>query len=154
MPPFVKAAAFSTQARTPWATSEHCLPHMSQHDMPLAMILLVTEMSGRLSLIAPAMLATMEAYVITGDASVYRVQRPTRLDSPAHRDDYALPLMQRVTVRETLDAVGGDPPPVAAHDAPWHEPDRRSRSRQAQSPPRPVLARRGAPGATPASAQH
>jgi CIC family chloride channel protein len=83
---------------------------------PLAMILLVTEMSGELSLIAPAMLATMVAYVITGDASVYRAQRPTRLDSPAHRDDYALPLMQRVSVRETLDAVGSDPPPVVASD--------------------------------------
>lgn len=85
---------------------------------PLAMILLVTEMSGELSLIAPAMLATMVAYVITGDASVYHSQVPTRLDSPAHRDDYALPLMQRVTVRETLEAVGGDPPPVVASDAP------------------------------------
>ena len=85
---------------------------------PLAMILLVTEMSGELSLIAPAMLATMVAYVITGDASVYHSQVPTRLDSPAHRDDYALPLMQRVSVRETLEAVGGDPPPVVASDAP------------------------------------
>ena len=85
---------------------------------PLAMILLVTEMSGELSLIAPAMLATMVAYVITGDASVYHAQPPTRLDSPAHRDDYALPLMQRVTVRETLEAVGGAVPPVVASDAP------------------------------------
>ncbi|HEX8997634.1 MAG TPA: chloride channel protein [Ktedonobacterales bacterium] len=85
---------------------------------PLAMILLVTEMSGELSLIAPAMLATMVAYVITGDHSVYHAQVPTRLDSPAHRDDYALPLMQRVTVRETLDAVGGEIPPVVASDAP------------------------------------
>jgi CIC family chloride channel protein len=85
---------------------------------PLAMILLVTEMSGELSLIAPAMLATMMAYVITGDASVYHAQRPTRLDSPAHRDDYALPLMQRVTVRETLEAVGGAAPPIVASDAP------------------------------------
>lgn len=85
---------------------------------PLAMILLVTEMSGELSLIAPAMLATMVAYVITGDASVYHAQPPTRLDSPAHRDDYALPLMQRVTVRETLEAVGGAAPPVVASDAP------------------------------------
>ncbi len=85
---------------------------------PLAMILLVTEMSGELSLIAPAMLATMVAYVITGDTSVYHFQPTTRLDSPAHRDDYALPLMQRVTVRETLDAVGGAAPPVVASDAP------------------------------------
>lgn len=85
---------------------------------PLAMILMVTEMSGDLSLIAPAMLATMVAYVITGDSSVYHAQPATRFDSPAHRDDYALPLMQRVTVRETLDAVGGATPPVLASDTP------------------------------------
>ena len=85
---------------------------------PLAMILMVTEMSGELSLIAPAMLATMVAYVITGDSSVYHKQPPTRLDSPAHRDDYALALMQRVSVRETLDAADGPPPPVLASDAP------------------------------------
>ncbi len=83
---------------------------------PLAMILLVTEMSGELSLIAPAMVAAMVAYVVTGDASVYHGQVATRLDSPAHRDDYALPLMQRVTVRETLDAVGALAPPVVASD--------------------------------------
>ncbi|HEX2350172.1 MAG TPA: chloride channel protein, partial [Ktedonobacterales bacterium] len=85
---------------------------------PLAMILMVTEMSGDLSLIAPAMLATMVAYVITGDKSVYHTQPATRIDSPAHRDDYALPLMQRVSVRETLDAVGGATPPVLASDTP------------------------------------
>lgn len=85
---------------------------------PLAMILMVTEMSGDLSLIAPAMLATMVAYVITGDKSVYHAQPATRIDSPAHRDDYALPLMQRVSVRETLDAVGGAAPPVLASDTP------------------------------------
>lgn len=85
---------------------------------PLAMILMVTEMSGDLSLIAPAMLATMVAYVITGDKSVYHAQPATRIDSPAHRDDYALPLMQRVSVRETLDAVGGATPPVLASDTP------------------------------------
>lgn len=70
---------------------------------PLAMILMVTEMSGELSLIAPAMLATMAAYVMTGDASVYHWQKATRLDSPAHRDDYALAMMRRVTVREALE---------------------------------------------------
>lgn len=85
---------------------------------PLAMILMVIEMSGELSLIAPAMLATMVAYVLTGDISVYHWQKATRLDSPAHRDDEALAMLRRVTVRETLAAVGGAPPPVVASDAP------------------------------------
>ncbi|MEO7003751.1 MAG: chloride channel protein [Ktedonobacterales bacterium] len=57
---------------------------------PLAVILMVAEMTGEYSLIVPAMLATMAAYLVTGETSIYEKQVPTRLDSPAHRDDYAL----------------------------------------------------------------
>ncbi|MGH2480234.1 MAG: chloride channel protein, partial [Ktedonobacteraceae bacterium] len=56
---------------------------------PLAIILMVAEMTGEYSLIVPAMLATMIAYLITGNTSIYEKQVPTRLDSPAHRDDFA-----------------------------------------------------------------
>jgi CBS domain-containing protein len=69
---------------------------------PLAVILMVAEMTGAYALIAPAMLATMVAYVITGDASIYESQVPTRLDSPAHKDDYTLPLLQSLTVRDAM----------------------------------------------------
>ncbi len=69
---------------------------------PLAVILMVAEMTGEYALIAPAMLATMIAYVVTGDTSIYESQVPTRLDSPAHKDDYALPLLQSLTVRDAL----------------------------------------------------
>lgn len=57
---------------------------------PLAVILMVAEMTGEYSLIVPAMLATMVAYLVTGSTSIYEKQVPTRLDSPAHRDDLAL----------------------------------------------------------------
>ena len=69
---------------------------------PLAVILMVAEMTGEFSLIAPAMLATMVAYLITGDTSIYENQVPTRLDSPAHKDDFALPLLQSVQVRDAM----------------------------------------------------
>lgn len=69
---------------------------------PLAVILMVAEMTGEYALIAPAMLATMVAYVVTGDASIYESQVPTRLDSPAHKDDYTLPLLQSLTVRDAM----------------------------------------------------
>ena len=72
---------------------------------PLAMILMVAEMTGQLSLIVPAMLATMIAYLITGDTSIYEEQIPTRLDSPAHKNDYALPLLQSLLVRDAM--IGG-----------------------------------------------
>jgi CBS domain-containing protein len=69
---------------------------------PLAVILMVAEMTGEYSLIAPALLATMVAYVVTGDASIYESQVPTRLDSPAHKNDYTLPLLQSLTVRDAM----------------------------------------------------
>ncbi len=69
---------------------------------PLAVILMVAEMTGEYSLIAPAMLATMVAYLVTGDASIYESQVPTRLDSPAHKNDFALPLLQSLTVRDAM----------------------------------------------------
>ena len=74
---------------------------------PLAVILMVAEMTGEYSLIVPAMLATMVAYLITGETSIYESQVDTRLDSPAHKDDYALPLLQSMTVRQAMDAGMG-----------------------------------------------
>jgi len=55
---------------------------------PLAVILMVAEMTGEYTLIVPAMLATMVAYLVSGQTSIYEQQVPTRLDSPAHHDDY------------------------------------------------------------------
>jgi|GEM_PF-16084 CIC family chloride channel protein len=69
---------------------------------PLAVILMVAEMTGEYSLIVPSMLATMIAYLITGEVSIYESQVPTRLDSPAHKDDYALPLLQSITVERLM----------------------------------------------------
>lgn len=69
---------------------------------PLAVILMVAEMTGEYSLIVPAMLATMLAYLVTGETSIYESQVPTRLDSPAHKLDYALPLLQSLTVRQVM----------------------------------------------------
>jgi CIC family chloride channel protein len=56
--------------------------------VPLAVIVMVAEMTGEFSLIVPAMLATMIAYLITGESSIYESQLDTRLDSPAHEQDY------------------------------------------------------------------
>ncbi|HEX6541982.1 MAG TPA: chloride channel protein [Ktedonobacterales bacterium] len=77
---------------------------------PLAVILMVAEMTGEYSLIVPAMLTTMVAYLITGDVSIYEKQVPTRLDSPAHKDDYALPLLRNMSVRDVMQPVAGELP--------------------------------------------
>ena len=60
---------------------------------PLAMLLMVAEMTGNLSLLAPAMVAVAVASLIVGDTSIYKNQVPTRADSPAHRHRFAFPLL-------------------------------------------------------------
>jgi H+/Cl- antiporter ClcA len=52
---------------------------------PLAVMLMVGEMTGNLSLLAPGMIAVALATVAVGDVSIYTSQLRTRADSPAAR---------------------------------------------------------------------
>jgi CIC family chloride channel protein len=60
---------------------------------PLAVLVMVVEMAGSYSLLLPAMLSIFIAYVATGPTRLYAEQVPTRLESPAHRGEYALDLL-------------------------------------------------------------
>jgi chloride channel protein, CIC family len=60
---------------------------------PLAMLLMVGEMTGNLSLLAPAMVAVAIATLVVGDETIYKNQVDSRADSPAHRHRFALPLL-------------------------------------------------------------
>lgn len=102
---------------------------------PLAVILMVAEMTGEFSLIAPAMLATMVAYLITGDTSIYENQVPTRLDSPAHKDDFALPLLQSVSVRDAMVAGISGALATATPDTPVDEISRLMRESHVRGVP-------------------
>jgi CIC family chloride channel protein len=65
---------------------------------PLAVMLMVAEMTGNLSMLAPAMVAVGLATFVVGDRSIYRSQLATRADSPAHRFRFAMPLLAAVPV--------------------------------------------------------
>jgi chloride channel protein, CIC family len=60
---------------------------------PLAMLLMVAEMTGNLSLLGPAMVAVAVATLLVGDESIYRSQVDTQADSPAHRHRFSFPLL-------------------------------------------------------------
>ncbi len=62
---------------------------------PLAVMLMVAEMTGTLSLIVPAMVAVGLATLIVrrNDDTIYRSQLRSRADSPAHRILTGLPLL-------------------------------------------------------------
>ncbi|MCI4462147.1 MAG: chloride channel protein, partial [Thermogladius sp.] len=48
---------------------------------PLAVMLMVVEMTGSYQLLPPAMIATAIAYLVSGDNTIFRAQVPTRKDS-------------------------------------------------------------------------
>lgn len=71
---------------------------------PLAIMLMVAEMTGSLQSLAPAMLAVGVATLIVrrSDATIYRSQSRTRLDSPAHRLQLGMPLLAGVRTTEVM----------------------------------------------------
>jgi len=70
--------------------------------VPVAVIIMVSEMTGGLTLLVPSMIATAIAYVITGKYTIYRSQVQSRADSPAHRSEYSTPLMQKLFVKDAM----------------------------------------------------
>ncbi len=70
--------------------------------VPVAVILMVSEMTGGFALLVPSMIAVAIAYVITGKYTIYRSQVQSRADSPAHASEYSIPLMQKLFVKDAM----------------------------------------------------
>lgn len=69
---------------------------------PLAVMLMVAEMTGNLSMLAPAMIAVGIASIMVGKATIYTSQVDTRVDSPAHRLQMSFPLLSTLAVRQAM----------------------------------------------------
>jgi CIC family chloride channel protein len=69
---------------------------------PIAVMLMVAEMTGEFSMIVPAMIATSIAYLITGNITIYENQVENRAASPAHRAEFTIPLVQQLTVGDSM----------------------------------------------------
>jgi CIC family chloride channel protein len=67
---------------------------------PLAVMLMVGEMTGNLDMLAPAMLGVGLATLVVGERTMYTSQLRSRADSPGHRFRMALPLMASLPARE------------------------------------------------------
>jgi len=102
---------------------------------PLAVMLMVAEMTGTISLLAPAMVAVALATFVVRhfDASIYGSQLRTRTDSPAARFQFGLPLLSTVEVS----AVGRKPRLVLAETTQLSAA--LAALRQAQVPGAPVV---------------
>ncbi len=71
---------------------------------PLAVMIMVAEMTGSVSALAPAMIAVGVATLIVraADDTIYRSQPRTRADSPAHRLRTSMPLLGSLQVASVM----------------------------------------------------
>src|SRR4029078_3459739 len=69
---------------------------------PLAVMLMVAEMTGNLSLLAPAMVAVAISTALVGNNTIYHSQRRRRADAPGHRLRFSFPLMSSLFVRDAM----------------------------------------------------
>ena len=73
---------------------------------PLAVMLMVAEMTGNLSLLAPAMIAVAVSTALVGDRTIYRSQLRDRSSSPFHRVRLSFPMLSALLVRDAMAAPG------------------------------------------------
>ena len=105
---------------------------------PLAVTIMVAEMTGNLALMAPAMVAVAVATAVVGEKTIYESQLRRRSDSVAHRLSLGLPASESVAVREVM----AKPSLVLLSTTP--APDALEQLRSARLPGAPVTTRDGA----------
>jgi CBS domain-containing protein len=71
---------------------------------PIAVMLMVAEMTGSLQLLAPAMVAVGLAALVVGDATIYASQIKNRTESAAHGFRFGLPLLASLPISEAMRA--------------------------------------------------
>ncbi len=69
---------------------------------PLAVTIMVAEMTGNLALLAPAMVAVAVATAVVGEQSIYESQLRRRSDSVAHRLSSGLPASESVPISSVM----------------------------------------------------
>jgi CIC family chloride channel protein len=69
---------------------------------PLAVIVMIAEMTGGYGLLAPSMIAVLVAYLLSGNSSVFYNQVDSVEDSPAHFEEYETLGLKRVMVSEAM----------------------------------------------------
>jgi chloride channel protein, CIC family len=67
---------------------------------PLGVLIMVVEMAGSYTILPAAMLAIFVAYVVTGRTHIYDEQLPSRIQSPAHREEYRNYFLSELPVGE------------------------------------------------------
>ena len=70
--------------------------------VPIAAIIMVSEMAGNYNLLAPMMVASTLAYVLSGRWTIYEKQVENRASSPAHRREMTVDILDRALVKDAM----------------------------------------------------
>ncbi len=71
-------------------------------NVPIVTLIMVCEMTNSYSLLVPLMLAEAISYVITTRWTIYENQVPTRADSPAHRHELSIDILEKLHVKDAM----------------------------------------------------
>ena len=69
---------------------------------PVSTLIMVSELTGGYALLLPAMWCCALAYLTSGKRTLYREQKKSRRDSPAHRGDFIIDVLKGLTIRQSL----------------------------------------------------
>ena len=72
---------------------------------PIAAIVIISELTGNYNLLPPLMFASTLAYLVTSNWTIYEKQVPARVDSPLHRNELTIDILENASVH---DAMSGD----------------------------------------------
>ncbi|MGD8859241.1 MAG: chloride channel protein [Myxococcales bacterium] len=71
--------------------------------VPVSSLIMVCEMAGSYDLLVPLMLAEGITFVLLRGVRIYGKQVPTRVESPAHRDDITIDILESIRVHDVYE---------------------------------------------------
>ncbi len=74
--------------------------------VPLAGLIMTMEMTGGYGLIVPALVVIIFGLLASGEVTIYEKQVPNKLSSPAHIGDFAVDILEGLTVEDALPNCG------------------------------------------------
>ncbi len=74
---------------------------------PIAVLIMVVEMVGSVTILVPAMAAVGVSNLLTGEKSIFHEQVPTKAQSGAHRGEYDRETLEGIAVRDAMSPAAG-----------------------------------------------
>lgn len=70
--------------------------------VPIASIIMISEMTGNYNLLVPLMIACAFSYIFTGSHTIYEKQVSSRAYSPVHRGEFTVDILEKINVEKIM----------------------------------------------------